>query len=131
MIVQYAYISWSAPRLTQEEAIELGRQIAMNGRESFVREFRKSLSKVKPEQQQGGIQNWPAVARYAVLIAVLALCFFGLTAMPAREWVRMFILMAIVMCIYGMSAWFAYRRFCKWVDYLIANYAAHVARGGR
>ena len=117
--------------MTQEDAIEFGRQIAMNGRENFVREFRKSLGKAKPQRQQSGIQNWPASARYALMLAVLALCLFGLASMPAREWVRLFVLMVMVMGIYGFSAWFAYRRFCKWVDYLIANYAAHVARGER
>jgi len=131
MIVQYSYITWSPPRLRPEEAVELGRQIAMNGREDFVREFRKSLGKAKPQQQQSGIQKWPAPARYALLVAILALCLFGLASMPAREWARLFVLMVVVVGIYGISAWIAYRRFCKWVDYLIANYAAHVARSGR
>ena len=131
MIVQYSYITWSPPRLAQEEAIELGRKIAMNGRENFVRDFRKSLGQVKPQQQQSGIQKWPAPARYAFLIAVLALCLFGLASMPAREWGRLVVLMVMVLGIYGISAWIAYRRFCRWVDYLIANYAAHVARGGQ
>ena len=131
MIVQYSYITWSPPRLTPDEALELGRQIAKNGRENFVHEFRKSLGKAKPQKQQSGIQKWPAPARYALLIAVLALCLFGLASMPAREWTRLCVLMVMVLGIYGISAWMAYRRFCKWVDYLIANYAADVARGGK
>jgi hypothetical protein len=118
-------------RRTQEEALELGRQIAMKGRESFVREFRKSLGKVKPQRQQSGIQHWSTPAQYSLLVAVLALCLFGLASMPAREWIRLLVLMVMVMGIYGISSWFAYRRFCKWVDYLIANYATHVARGGQ
>ena len=131
MIVQYPYITWSPPRLTPEEAIELGRQIARDGRENFEREFRKSLGKAKPQQRQTGIQKWPAPARYALLVAVVALCLCGVASMPAREWTRLFVLMVMVLGIYGISAWSAYRRFCKWVDYLIANYAAHVARGGK
>jgi len=117
--------------LPQEEALDLGRQIAMHGRENFVREFRKSLGKPKHQQQPSGIQKWPAPARYAFIVAILALCLFGLVSMPAREWTRLLVLVVMVMAIYGISAWIAYRRFCNWVDYLIANYAAHVARGGR
>lgn len=133
MFVQYTYITWNPPRMTQEEALELGRQIAMNGRENFVREFRKSLGKPKLQQQQSKIQKWPAPARYALSVAFLGLCLFGFAVMSERARTRLFIQMVIlivmVMGIYGASAWFAYRRFCKWVDYLIANYAAHVTRG--
>ena len=131
MIVQYSYITWSPPRLAPEEALELGRQIAVYGRETFIREFRKSLGKPRQPQQATGVKKWPAPARYALIIAILGLCLFGLASMPAREWTRLFVLMVMVMGIYGISAWVAYRRFCSWVDYLIANYAAHVARGGR
>jgi hypothetical protein len=128
MIVRYSYISWNPPRLAPAEAIELGRQIALQGREPFIREFRKSLAKPTPQQQRNSFKTWPAPARYALLIAVLALCLFGLVSMPAREWGRLVLLMAMVMGIYGVSAWLAYRRFSKWVDYLIANYAAHIAK---
>ncbi|MBI4325415.1 MAG: hypothetical protein HY674_09140 [Chloroflexi bacterium] len=117
--------------MAPKDAIELGRQIAMHGRENFVREFRKSLGKAEPQQQQSGIQKWPAPARYALLVAVFALCLFGLVSMTALEWGLLLLLMVMALGIYGMSAWIAYRRFCRWVDYLIANYAAHVARGGR
>ena len=38
--VQYQYVTWNPPTLTEEQEVELGRQIALVGRDHFVREFR-------------------------------------------------------------------------------------------
>ena len=129
MVVQYSYITWTPPRLAPEEALELGRQIAIRGRETFITEFRQSMGKCKPQQAKQLEKTTPA--RYIFNICILVLVLFGLFTMPGREWGRMFVLILIFSAVYGISAWFAYRRFCKWVDYLVANYAAHVARGGK
>src|SRR5437899_3038554 len=78
MIVQYSYITWSPPRLAPQEALELGRQIAMHRRDNFGREFRRSLGKPKQHHERSGVQKWPAPTRYALTVVVLALCLFGL-----------------------------------------------------
>ena len=36
MIVQYSYITWSPPKLTEEQILELGKQITLDGREQFT-----------------------------------------------------------------------------------------------
>jgi phosphotransferase system glucose/maltose/N-acetylglucosamine-specific IIC component len=60
---------------------------------------------------------------------------YGLTLMTERDWGHLFAslipLMVIVLAIYFVSFYFATRKFEKWIDRLVARYAAHVARGGK
>ena len=48
LIIRYHTLDWTPPILSQDEEIELGRQIALVGRDHFMREFRKSLKLAKP-----------------------------------------------------------------------------------
>ena len=134
MIVQYQYVTWSPPNLTADEELEFGRQIALVGREHFVREFRKSIAKAKPQAQKTGITSWPPAGRWAFVIIFGGFILFGLSLMTGSDWGRLFgrmiPLLVIVLGIYFVSVHFATRRFEKWIDSLVARYAAHVARGG-
>ena len=134
MIVQYQYITWNPPHLTEAEELEFGRQIALVGREHFVREFRKSIGKTKPQQEKTGIAAWSPGARWTFIVVFGGIMLFGLTQMTERDWghlfARMIPLMVIVLGIYFVSVYFATRKFGKWIDHLVARYAAHVARGG-
>jgi hypothetical protein len=129
MVVHYAYITWSPPRLSPKAALELGKQIASQGCESFIREFRQSLDKPKQQDQHSGVEKTPAKIVLAIL--GLAVCLVRLLCMSASQWRGLFGLFVMLLSVYYVSAWFAYRRFCKWVDYHIQNYASHVAHGGR
>jgi hypothetical protein len=129
MIVQYQYVTWSPPSLTDEEELEYGRQIALVGREHFVREFRKSILGSQ-QPKEGGISSWHPAARWAFTAAFVSLMLFGLTLMNERQWSGMIMLMIMALAIYFVSAYFAARKYEKWIDHLVARYAAHVARGG-
>jgi len=131
MVVQYKYITWNPPNLTQAEELELGREIALVGREHFVREFRKSINRGKPQQQKTGIAAWPTGARWTFLVVFGGLMLFGLSQMTDRDWGDMarhiIPIMVIVFSIYFASVYFATRKFERWIDRLVARYAAHVA----
>jgi hypothetical protein len=153
MIVYYQYIRWSPPHLTETEELELGRQIALMGREHFVREFRKSISKSaarvnearhpvsspprenkdsSPVRKTLGALNdglqWAGVVVFFVIVAS------GLVLMTGTDWGRLVAaiipLSVIVLSIYFVSLYLAMRKFERWTDHLVAGYAAHVARGG-
>ena len=132
MLVQYQYVTWSPPNLTDADELELGRQIALLGREHFVRDFRPSIGKAKPNhQRQGGIGSWPPFARWAYITVFSSLCLFGLALMDWRARRGLFAAIVMVLGIYFVSVYFATRKFEKWIDRLVARYAAHVARGGK
>lgn len=134
MIVQYSYISWSPPYLTEGEELELGQRIAAVGREQFEREFRESIKKahLKNQTPKSGIAAWPEEIRYIILIVLFGVGgLFLLRAGLAEQFMaRLIPVCVIVMLVYYGSVFFAVRRFNKWVDRLIAKYASHVARGG-
>ncbi len=134
MIVQYQYILWNPPHLTEAEELEFGRRIALVGRDHFVREFRESIGKAKPHQPKTDTPALSPGAAWACLIVVGGLSLFGLTSMTEREWRRMsfliILVMVIVLSIYFGSVYLATRKFELWIDKLVAKYAAHVARGG-
>lgn len=157
MIVQYQYITWNPPHLTEEQELELGRQIALVGREHFVREFRKSIGKSAAQAHQAR-QSSPPPARdaaassplrrtlkaldnglqWAGVVFIVALVVVGLVMMTGRDLEQIFArmipvmipAMIIVLGIWFGSVYFATRKFERWIDHLVAKYAAHVARGG-
>ena len=153
MIVQYQYITWNPPHLTDEEELELGRQIALVGREHFVREFRKSIGKSAAQAYQAR-QSSPTPARddadlsplrrtlkaldnglqWAGVVFIVVMVVVGLVLMTGRDleqiFARMIPVMLIVLAIWFGSVHIATRKFERWIDHLVAKYAAHVARGG-
>jgi hypothetical protein len=135
MIVQYAYISWSPPRLMEQEELELGRRIAQVGREQFEREFRESIKKahLKNRPPRTGIAAWPEEVRYIILIVLFGAggIFLVRAGLAEQFMARVIPLCVIVMLVYYGSVFFAVRRFNKWVDYLIAKYARQAATAGR
>jgi hypothetical protein len=129
MMVQYSYVTWSPPSLTESQELELGRQIALVGREHFVREFRKSIGKSQ-QPRKGGIADWPPAARWAFIVVFGGFILFGLAQMDESAWRGLVALLVMVLGIYFVSVYFATRKFERWIDRLVARYAAHVARGG-
>lgn len=133
MIVQYQYVIWSPPQLTEAQELELGRQIALVGRDHFVREFRKSIGKTKVGRKKTGIAAWPSGARWAFIVVFGGLMLFGALQMTGREWgqlfARMIVLSVFVLAIWFVSVYLAAQKFERWIDHLVAKYAAHVARG--
>ena len=133
MIVQYQYITWNPPHLSEAEELELGRQIALVGREHFVKEFRKSIGKSAAESYQTRYAN-PSPARKAFTYIILGISAVGLFLMTKKDWgnmmARLIPLLVIVLGIYLISLYLATRKFERWIDHLVARYAAHVARGG-
>jgi hypothetical protein len=90
MIAQYQYITWNPPHLTEAEELEFGRQIALVGRDHFIREFRNSAGKTKPQQEKTGIAAWSPAARWAFSIGFGGFVLFGLSLMTARDWGHLF-----------------------------------------
>jgi len=123
--VRYSYVTWNPPHLTEDEELSLGRQIAAQGREHFVTEFRKSIGKPKGQQQRqpaSPLKIFFAIIFFVVCFAVI----IGAGLFPVCA-----VLIIFVTGIYLVSVHFATRKFEKWTDRLIARYAAHVARGGK
>jgi Flp pilus assembly protein TadB len=118
---QYTLISWSPPRLTEIEELELGQQIAIEGREKWVSEFKKSAGRVKPKKSD----NKPMASLLA--IGFLIGCVWVIV--DAGMFPQCAVLVAVVVGIYFVSLHFATRRFEKWVDRLVGKYAAYIARG--
>jgi len=135
MIVNYPYISWSAPSLTEREELELGRRIAEVGEKQFEREFRESIrrARLKNQPPRTGIAAWPEEIRYSILALLLV---GGGISLVCAGLVRQFIGRAIPLCLAGViiyygSVFLAVRRFNKWVHSLVAKYAKHVAMGNQ
>ena len=123
--IRYSYISWEPPKLTDEEELAMGREIAAQGREHFVAEFRKSIGRRKgqPERQPAA----PLKIFGAILFFVVGISFIVAVGMGP------FLVFGIVVItgIYLLSMHFATRKFERWIDHLVAKYAAYVAKGGQ
>jgi len=158
MIVQYQYITWSPPNLSEAEEVELGRQIALVGREHFVREFRKSIGKTAASVSQARHpdfsltpqQNNSSPVRkafkaidqglqWAGVFFILGLIVVGIVILTlkgdwgnllARVMIAAIPVIIVVVGIYLASVYLATQKFEKWIDHLVARYAAYVARGG-
>ena len=141
----YSYISWNPPKLTEQEELELGRQIAIQGREHWVKEFRRSLgkslqehAKKNPYESMNYTKNWNPVVRRIFNVALAIMVLAGLCLMSEKDWkdlgARILSLLIpgaiIITAILLFSYHRATRKFDSWVDYLVAKYAAHVAKGG-
>jgi hypothetical protein len=142
-----SYISWNPPKLTEEEELELGRQIAIQGRAHWSKEFRKSLGKSlkehtkknpNPYESMDYTKNWNPIVRKIFNVALAIMILAGLCLMSENDWedfgVRMLTLLVPAVIIVTAILLFSYRhatqKFDSWVDYLVAKYAAHVAKGG-
>ena len=125
MMVPYRYITWRPPHLADEEELELGRQIAVQGREHFVAAFRKSIA--KPTGQPERPPASPLTIFFAILFFVV--CFWVIISTGMFPHVA--VLLVMFSGIYLVSVHFATRKFENWIDRLVAKYAAHVARGNK
>lgn len=125
MIVSYSYVTWDPPHLTADEELSLGREIAIKGREQFVAEFRANIGK-QPSDQQG---QPASPLRVFVTIIFLVGCLAVIVS--AGMFLPVAVIIVFVTGIYLVSVHIATRKFEKWVDRLIARYAAHIALGGK
>jgi Flp pilus assembly protein TadB len=123
--VKYSYVTWDPPYLSEEEELALGRQIAAQGREQFVAEFRKRMWKRKgqPKSQPAS----PLKIFFAILFFIACISFI----VAVGKGPLLVFLLVMVLGIYFVSMHFATRKFEKWVDRLVAKYAAHVAKGSQ
>ena len=154
MIVQYQYIKWNPPHLTEAEELEFGRQIALVGREHFIREFRKSIGESAKNAHQNRHTNLATVEenvsqspfrkiikaldnglQWAGVVFIFGIVIAGFVLMTGSDWSRIFArmvpLMIVVLGIYFVSVYLAARKFERWIDHLVSKYAAHVARDGK
>lgn len=125
MFIPYNIYSWVPPKLTPEQEIQIGKEIAQEGREKFLRRYHPYLSK-KEQERITDAEDWTTTQRIRVIvIGVLflgAIIFFAapvfVIALPA---------IVIVLAVSLGSMYFARSRYRRWVDEMIAKYAAHVA----
>ena len=141
----YSYVSWSPPKLSEQEELELGRQIAIQGRDHWANEFRKSMSKslkehakTTPSESMDYTRNWNPHIRRIFRIGLAIMVITGLRLMNQKEWgnLERKLLSVVVPAtiIFTVILVLSYRRatsrFENWVDYLVSKYASHVAKGG-
>jgi hypothetical protein len=136
MLVQLTYFSWKPPKLTEQEELEFGRQIALQGREKWAKEFRKSLGKsvTKSYESMDYTKNWNSIIRRIFEVAITIMILGGLCLMTKDDWKNLgsiLIPIAIIgVAVILVSYYWTTRKFDSWVDYLVAKYAAHIAKGG-
>lgn len=131
MEVKFSYITWTPPKLTEEEEFEYGRQIAIQGREFWIKEFQKNVYR-----SVGNIAKQPPPqSKSSNLVGgvVLIVCLLGICLDPhiRERFVRLIVVLSVFACaiLFG-SIYLAKRQFNHWVNGLVAKYAAHVAKGG-
>jgi hypothetical protein len=136
MVVPITYASWKPPKLTEQEELEFGRQIALQGRKKWAKEFRKSLGKsvTKSYESMDYTKNWNPTVRRIFNIGMAIFILAGLCLMTKDDWKNLgsiLIPIAIIgVAVILVSYYWTTRKFDSWVDYLVAKYATHVAKGG-
>ena len=127
MVVGYYLFNWKRPQLSEAEEIEFGRQIALRGREQFIRDFRRSMKRRPKREKQ---QFTPG--RILLTILMGGLCLFGLVSMTASDYKELGLRLVFVGGPAGLlCSLFTYmsmrdceRRFREWMDFLVAKYAS-------
>jgi len=125
MYILYNIYSWNPPKLTPEQEIYLGREIALAGREAFLRRYHPYLSKKEQAQVQMSQNMTTSQKIKALIIGALffaPMIFFG----PAVPLVLLVAFVPIVGLSMG-SLLLSRNRYRRWVDEMIGKYAKHVA----
>ncbi len=130
--VQYAYITWKPPKLTEEQGLELGKRISAIGKEQFEAEFRQSIraAQLDGRPPRTGVAAWPEEVRYIILTIWLGGMLIVLIRLHEAErfLAALVPICMIVLLVYYGSIFLAVRRHNKWANDLVARYARHVAR---
>jgi hypothetical protein len=123
MLFRYNLYFWTPPKLTPEQEIEIGRQIVVVGRDAFLQRT-PYLSERESKHVEAGKQ---LTRRQRIILAVVGvpLMIAALAALPL-----VILLGAGAVVIYSGSTLLHSRSlYRRWVDDMIAKYAASVAQG--
>jgi hypothetical protein len=124
-LVRYRLYSWSRPKLTLEEEIAVGREIAIKGKDVFLHQA-PYLSEIERQRIENA-KKQTVVQKIGMI--VLAILFFGPAIIFLRaDWIRILIVLVPVLIVSIGSLLAAKASYRKWVDEMVAKYAAHVAK---
>jgi Flp pilus assembly protein TadB len=121
MYVRYNLYFWTPPILTPEQEIQVGRQIVLEGRETFLKRA-PYLSDEDRRHVEAGKHYTPKQR--------IILCFIGvvfLIVLIVTAWPLLFGIIPIVLYS-GGTLWHSRARYHRWVDEMIAKYAASAAQ---
>jgi hypothetical protein len=127
LYVRYNVYGWTPPKLSPEQEIEIGREIALHGR-SKILELAPYLSE-RERQQIAAAKNRTATQK--ITVTTVAVLFFGACRYVIASNRALLVPFLIALFAIGgfsltslLGARAAYR---KWVDEMLAKYAAHTA----
>jgi Flp pilus assembly protein TadB len=121
-MIRYNIYFWFPPILTPEEEIEAGRQIAIKGREWYL-----SQTPYLNQHETARIENARTMTKEQKFRLIgIGGVFFGLIlfTVGAKFLVALLVAMPILALIMG-SLYLSRRRYHRWVDDMIAKYAAY------
>jgi hypothetical protein len=117
--IQYQLYFWNPPTLSAEQEIQIGREIAMQGRDVFLKK-----APYLPGNQRQLVEQAPPIKPRGIAILIVfcgaMLWFF------AVFWWLLIGLVPILLLSIG-SLLHSRSRYRKWVDEMIGKYAAHEA----
>jgi hypothetical protein len=117
-MIRYYVFSWTRPVLTPEQEIEIGRLIAAEGRDAFLKGTHPFPHAENANRKPVGPVEWIAVI---VFIGLLLWSF-------VLFWLPMLIVIVPISLYSGGSYLYAQQCRRRWVDEMIGKYAASVAR---
>lgn len=125
-MIRYSIYFWAPPKLTLEQEILVGQEIAKEGREAFLRRNHPYLSNAEQQQIQSS-QLWTKAQKFRVVI--FATLFFAVALIFAGPMILIGLLAAIpILALSGFSLFVSRNRFRQWVDEMIQKYETHAAR---
>ena len=121
MIVPYKVVWWDRPSLSYDEEIQLGKEIALNGRRPFFDAFLLSSHGIKKTDvtYSKGQKLASLLIMLLMLVAVFAL----------GKGTQIFVALAVVLFFYFASVGISTVRLMLWLNRLTVQYARHVAKG--
>jgi hypothetical protein len=135
-MIKYFIYFWSPPTLAYEEEVEVGKQIVLMGREKFL-ELTPYLSqegRSRNKYYRNLRNNNPGRYAWTVLIAVSFFAIAIYTIIATNHLANFLIVLLIAGVPIGLlsigSMMSARARYRRWVDEMVAKYAAHMAKLG-
>jgi hypothetical protein len=119
MYIRYSVYLWTPPILTPEQEVQIGRQIVMEGRETFL--------KRAPYLSQEDQRRMEAAQHYTTKQRIVLGTIFAAMMIAVVVLFWPILLGIIPILLYsGGSLLHARYRYHRWVDDMIAKYAASV-----
>ena len=123
--VQYVTLNWSPPKLTPEEEIAMGEQVARLGKAHFRREFRKrsKRSQASPEQAAAAekFRSRPTWYRALVITGFIGMVVVAFIVAPAAM-LMIFPITAFILLMYFGSLGIAVWRFNRWLSRCLSRF---------